>query len=60
MLHIREELKWYANNLQEETKKSLKKKRKGRHSDPARIEDVREDSPDKLTKAKKKKRVSFG
>ncbi|KAJ4289604.1 60S ribosomal subunit assembly/export protein [Kalmusia sp. IMI 367209] len=43
----------------EETKKGLKKKRKSRHSDPARIEDVEDEAPKKSAKGKKK-RVSFG
>lgn len=48
-----------ANEVQEETKNSLKKKRKSRHSDPARIEDLENEAPEKTAKAKKK-RVSFG
>ncbi|KAL1602505.1 60S ribosomal subunit assembly/export protein [Paraconiothyrium brasiliense] len=43
----------------EETKKGLKKKRKSRHSDPARIDDVDDETPKKAAKGKKK-RVSFG
>lgn len=48
-----------ANRTQEETKQSLRKKRKNRHSDPARIEDVENEPPEKASKPKKKM-VSFG
>ena len=37
----------------------MKKKRKSRHSDPGRIEDVDDEVPEKTSKPKKK-RVSFG
>lgn len=43
----------------EETKKGLKKKRKSKHSDSARMEDIDDDAPKKAAKGKKK-RVSFG
>jgi len=43
----------------EETKKGLKKKRKSRDSDPARVDDVDDEAPKKAAKGKKK-RVSFG
>jgi 60S ribosomal subunit assembly/export protein LOC1 len=53
-----------ANWLQEETKKGLKKKRKGRHSDHTRFEGVDDDDapakPAKTQGKKEKKRVSFG
>jgi 60S ribosomal subunit assembly/export protein LOC1 len=51
-----------ANNQQEETKKGLKKKKKGRHSDHTKFEGVDEfddEKPEKKVQGKKK-RVSFG
>ena len=38
---------------------ALKKKRKGKHSDLAKTDDVDDDAPKKAAKGKKK-RVSFG
>ncbi|KAF2443537.1 hypothetical protein P171DRAFT_39768 [Karstenula rhodostoma CBS 690.94] len=43
----------------EETKKGLKKKRKGKNSEPAKVDDL-DDEPPKKTAKGKKKRVSFG
>ncbi|KAF2129066.1 hypothetical protein P153DRAFT_341534 [Dothidotthia symphoricarpi CBS 119687] len=44
----------------EDRKQSLKKKRKGRHSDPARTEDMENEPPKDKGKFKPRKRVSFG